>query len=80
MTNATTKGVRSLFDPAVGDHVDAAIVARKDMGPGQGVHGPSIITEEETTIVVPSSCYALAQPDGCIDVIKTTQAHSHVTK
>ena len=80
MTNATTKGVRSLFDPAVGDHVDAAIVARKDMGPGQGVHGPSIITEEETTIVVPSSCYALAQPDGCIDVIKTIQAHSHVTK
>ena len=80
MTDATTEGIRSLFDPAVGEPVNAAIVARKNMNSGQRVQGPSIITEKETTTVVPSSCYALVQPDGCIDVIKASQDHNHGTK
>ncbi len=32
------------------------------------VAGPAVITERETTIIVPSSRFAVAQPDGCIDM------------
>lgn len=61
-------GTRTLFDPAVAAPVQAAIVQRGDMAPGQTIKGPAVITEDETTIVVPSSRQAVAQFDGCIDV------------
>ena len=61
-------GTRTLFDPAVAAPVQAAIVQRGDMAPGQTIKGPAVITEDETTIVVPSSRKAVAQFDGCIDV------------
>ena len=35
---------------------------------GATATGPAIITEDETTIIVPSSRHATRQPDGCIDM------------
>jgi len=38
------------------------------MMPGTSAQGPAIITEDETTIIIPTSRTAIRQPDGCIDV------------
>ena len=65
---AKPQGSRPLFDPAIGDFVTADVVLRDDMGVGAGASGPCIITEDETTIIVPSSRSALRQPDGCLDL------------
>lgn len=59
---------RQLFDAALGRFVDAAVVQRADMVAGSHVAGPAAITEDETTIIVPSSRAAIRQPDGCIDI------------
>ncbi|MEM7208501.1 MAG: hydantoinase/oxoprolinase family protein [Pseudomonadota bacterium] len=63
-------GTRELFDPALGDSVSAAVVQRESMTHGHFAQGPAAITEDETTIVVPSSRIAVCQPDGCLDVIQ----------
>ena len=67
-TCAKSTGQRALFDAALGKPVDAAIVNRMDMITGQTVQGPAIIVEDETTIIVPSTRQAIAQPDGTIDL------------
>jgi N-methylhydantoinase A len=64
---ATTK--RKVFDPAKAALVVASVVERRSLQVGHGIHGPAAITEDETTIIVPSSRMALAQADGCIDMI-----------
>ncbi|MEP2980821.1 MAG: hydantoinase/oxoprolinase family protein [Lentilitoribacter sp.] len=65
---APKQGVRAIFDPAIGAQVDASIVLRENMNSGATVEGPAAITEDETTIIVPSSRKAIRQPDGCIDL------------
>lgn len=66
--SATVETSRTLFDPALGNEVDASIILRDAMQSGQTVQGPAAITEDETTIIVPSSRNAMRQPDGCIDL------------
>lgn len=66
---AETVGSRDLFDPALSAPVEAAIVLRESLVAGQGIAGPAIITEDETTIIIPSSRFAVSQSDGCIDMM-----------
>ncbi len=68
-SEARVHGQRTMFDPAQSREVDAAIVLRNEMATGQTVQGPAAITEDETTIILPSSRRAVRQPDGCIDVL-----------
>ena len=65
---ATVAGQRDLFDQALAAVTDAQVVPRDDMKTGQTVQGPAVVTEDETTIIVPSSRQATAQPDGTIDI------------
>ena len=65
---AKASGTRELFDPAQSAVVMAKEVLRGAMASGQAVDGPAVITEDETTIIVPSSRSARRQPDGCIDL------------
>ena len=65
---ATVAGQRALFDPALATVTDAQVVLRNDMKTGQTVQGPAVVTEDETTIIVPSSRQVTAQPDGTIDM------------
>jgi N-methylhydantoinase A len=65
---ATVAGRRALFDPALATVNDAQVVLRNDMKTGQTVQGPAVVTEDETTIIVPSSRQVTAQPDGTIDM------------
>lgn len=61
---------RAIFDPALGRAVESSIVLRKALLSGHTVPGPAAITEDETTIVLPSSRQAVSQPDGCIDIVQ----------
>ena len=65
---ATVAGQRALFDPALAAVTDAQVVLRVDMKTGQTIQGPAVVTEDETTIIVPSSRQVTAQPDGTIDM------------
>ncbi|MFT7674938.1 MAG: N-methylhydantoinase A, partial [Gammaproteobacteria bacterium] len=69
-SQAQSIGSRSIFDPALGEVVEASIFPRKDLTDGDKITGPAVITEDETTIILPTSRYALRQPDGCIDVLR----------
>lgn len=64
----STDQQRNIFDPALGEMASSAILLRKDLEPGDCVSGPAAITEDETTIILPSSRQAVRQLDGCIDV------------
>ncbi|WP_342070245.1 hydantoinase/oxoprolinase family protein [Yoonia algicola] len=59
---------RALFDPIKGAPAAAVIVRRANLNSGDWVAGPALITEDETTIVVPASRTAIARPDGTIDI------------
>ena len=65
---ATPTGERRLFDAAQGDSLQAAICPRAALSPGASIDGPAVITEDETTIVLPASRRALALSDGCVDM------------
>ena len=69
---AAAAGQRDLFDPATGQITQAAVVLRAGLTPGQTVTGPALITEDETTIVIPVSRRAIARPDGTIDITEVT--------
>ena len=66
---ATAVAERQMFDPALGQSVSARVVQRDALEARQSVTGPAAITEDETTIIIPSSGRAVRQSDGCIDVI-----------
>ena len=59
---------RALFDAGLGHALPADVINRDTMTPGQTVQGPAIITEDETTIIVPSTRRAIAHPDGTIEL------------
>jgi len=67
-SDATASGMRALFDPALGQRVEAAEIRRSDMSTGAQAQGPAVVTEDETTIIVPSSRAVLAHADGTLDV------------
>lgn len=66
---ATIDSKRQIFDPALGQLVEASIILRDEMQVGETVEGPGAITEDETTIILPSSRRAIRQSDGCIDIM-----------
>jgi N-methylhydantoinase A len=59
---------RTFFDAALERNVKAAVVQRNTLKAGQTIVGPAIITEDETTIIVPTSRIAITLADGTIDV------------
>lgn len=59
---------RALFDPVSAVMTNADVVLRGSLNAGDTVKGPALITEDETTIVVPVSRTAVARPDGSIDI------------
>lgn len=65
---ARSVGTREVFDAAMGKSVLATVVLRDDLQVGHQVTGPSVITEDETTIILPASRVAVRQVDGCIDI------------
>lgn len=64
--NAEAEATRNLFDPASAAYAEAAVVSRDALAPGRKAAGPAVITERETTIIVPGRAVARAAADGTI--------------
>ncbi len=64
----TPSGQRQLFDAALGDLHQAGIYDRASLAHGAALQGPALITEEETTTVLPLSRQARILGDGSIDI------------
>jgi len=67
-SEAAVIGRRSLFDPGLGRAADAAVALRGDFAAGTRIDGPAIVTEDETTVILPTSRTIVAQADGCLDM------------
>lgn len=74
-TEATTLAHRTLFDPAEGAEAEARVIARADMTNGHAAAGPALVTEDETTVVVPTSRRVIALPDGTLDIRTKETTH-----
>ncbi|MEM1273660.1 MAG: hydantoinase/oxoprolinase family protein [Pseudomonadota bacterium] len=61
---------RRLFDAGLRAEVEAAEIARADLGPGLCIDGPAIITEPETSTIVTAAFRAIGQVDGSILLIR----------
>jgi len=70
LTDFNVSETREIFDPALGRAVKSKIVQRDLLTTGSQVQGPAAITEDETTIILTTSCGATRQPDGCIDIFR----------
>ncbi len=68
LTPLEPTATRPLFDPALAKTVDAAVIARTDLPTGKIAQGPAVVTEDETTVVVPASREVLTHADGTLDV------------
>lgn len=64
--HAASYAQRPLFDAVSSAYGDAKIVDRASMVTGDWVAGPAIITERETSTIVPDSRTVIMQPDGCL--------------
>ncbi|MGB3554771.1 MAG: hydantoinase/oxoprolinase family protein [Jannaschia sp.] len=65
---ATASEQRRLFDPVGAKFVDAAVIPRAEMNPGQSIDGPALVTEDETTIIVPPGRVVAVLGDGTLDI------------
>lgn len=65
---ASTDAARTVFDAGLGRRVEASSHHRSDLHAGSEIRGPGVITEDETTIILPSSRVAITLNDGCIDI------------
>ena len=63
-----TINTRPLFDPALSTFVNATVAQRDAVKDTTEIIGPAMLTEDETTIIVPSSRDAVACGDGTIVV------------
>ena len=63
-----TTNIRPLFDPALSTFVNATVAQRDAVKDTTQIIGPAMLTEDETTIIVPSSRDAVACGDGTIVV------------
>jgi N-methylhydantoinase A len=59
---------RKLFDHETEDFKIVDVVLRNSMSVGSTVDGPAIITEDETTVIVPANRKAISQSDGSIEM------------
>ncbi len=63
-----SNGARRVFDAALGASAQARTYPRAAFHPGATISGPAVITEDETTIILPASRNASLLSDGCIDI------------
>ena len=71
-TAATPSGSRGLYDAGDAMQIPAATIRRDAFGTDQTLPGPAIVTERETTIIVPKGFTAAMRADGCIDLRRDT--------
>jgi len=65
-SGATSAGSRTLFDAETGESTEVAVYERDELGAGAAFDGPAVITERQTTTVVPAHFAARIDPAGNI--------------
>ena len=73
-TEARPVAARRLFDTNSGKSTDAVEVARSGLHAGSFVNGPAVITEDETTVVLPPGSRLVTQEDGCLRIELSAKA------
>jgi N-methylhydantoinase A len=68
---AAPLGLQELFDPATGRRIEATVYLREGLPAGTAIRGPALITEEQTTTVVPAAWQATV--DACCSIVLTRQ-------
>ncbi|MEM6661127.1 MAG: hydantoinase/oxoprolinase family protein [Pseudomonadota bacterium] len=68
--SASSDKSRSIFSPTDNAHRDAALIRRENFQRDQILEGPAVVTERETTIIVPTGFTATMRADGCVDLVK----------
>ena len=61
---------RAMFDPASGTTVEAKLVRRDTLAPGHCLDGPAILTEDETSTVVPPNYRVMINALGEIELLR----------
>jgi N-methylhydantoinase A len=72
LTTATAEAHRAMFSPMDQKCVSAQVVPRTALTDGVQIHGPAVITEDETSVVLPPGFVATGRADGCIDIRRQT--------
>lgn len=67
---AITPGRRALYDRTTGALTPAATLPRAHLTDGTRLPGPAILTEAETTIIIPAGFTATGRADGAIDITR----------
>jgi N-methylhydantoinase A len=75
-TPAKRAGTRHLFDATAGGVVSAAVYKRNQLAPGSHIAGPAVITEAETTIILPTGFEATLRSDHTIDITRSAAGAS----
>ncbi len=68
LTEVDSVETRTVFDPGKGQPIAARVVNRAAMEVGEIVAGPTVLVEDETTLIVPPGREVLCQPDGTLDM------------
>ena len=61
---------RAMFDPASGTTVEAKLLRRDTLSPGHCLDGPAILTEDETSTVVPPNYRVMINALGEIELLR----------
>jgi N-methylhydantoinase A len=80
VSEARFAGTRPLFDPAIGAVVEAGVVARDGLAPGDWLSGPAMVTESETTVVIPAGFTATMRADGSLEIIRDASARKEAAE
>jgi N-methylhydantoinase A len=59
-----------MFDPASGITVEAKLLRRDTLSPGHCLDGPAILTEDETSTVVPPNYRVMINALGEIELLR----------
>ena len=65
-----TTRMRPIHDTTTDEFVEAAVVERDDLQPGDRVKGPAVIVESQTTTWLTTGHQAVLQADGCLRVTR----------
>ena len=60
---------RNIYTPATGGFCEVPMVKRASLSPGMTLRGPCLVTEAESTLVVPWPAEVTVRPSGTLDIL-----------
>jgi len=70
-SSAPSSATRSMYDPATDARRDAVVIHRSALTAGEGVPGPAVIIEDQTTTVLGAHHLCTMQTDGSLLITRT---------